>query len=294
MPRFTFRYLLEPTSPFGLPDGAKIVLPAGTPVTSPIVDTRSGQIAGHGSLPVYRTAADALNVQLEADEVTLSLHDNYLHLSLSRDTIEEAHSAAADFIGLFCQTLSVQIGLRFHSTLLHIEDELGSPKQYIREHQLALGEVGWFNIIDLARQSATAFSWARVVDERLRKTFLYFEHACLLREFSQTLPPFSPHAAFSRGVSFLQLFKALTVILGEPHTDHDYQRRFRKFGLPRRFWAQKIDPLFRIRNDEDVAHYRLERPDPMAFNDHFGSASRVLNEVIRAYVDRLGSGLGDA
>jgi hypothetical protein len=64
--------------------------------------------------------------------------------------------------------------------------------------------------------------------------------------------------------TFLQLFKALVVLVGEPGVDSDYQRRARHLDLPADFWQSRVKPLYDVRNDEDVAHYRLAEPTPGA------------------------------
>ena len=140
---------------------------------------------------------------------------------------------------------------------------------------------------EVQQRLEVAFQWATRVDERGRKALLYFEHGCLLSEFAQTLPMFSAHAGFSWALAFLQLYKALATILGEPGTDRDYQSRAGRLGLPSDFWATRVKELYNVRNDEDVAHYSLNVPDHGAMINRFGQAGGAFRDVFAAYMRTL-------
>ena len=114
----------------------------------------------------------------------------------------------------------------------------------------------------------------------------------MLQEFSETHPLSSPHAAFSRALAFLQLFKALTAIVGDPSSDRDYQSRCRKLGLPKDFWQTKAKPLYEIRNDDDVAHYSHSFPEPGAFLTQYSQAVVVFREALSAHMNNRVSSTG--
>ena len=58
-------FKLSPPGFFGLPEGDKVVVPAsptGREVLGPVLDTRSGVLVSHGSLPEYRPDSAALKL----------------------------------------------------------------------------------------------------------------------------------------------------------------------------------------------------------------------------------------
>lgn len=255
---------------------------------------KTGMIASHGTLPVYRKPEEAVRVAIDVPGLKLKVYDNYLEIGVEAADIQSAVRRAEDVVDLCCQSLSAQTGIRFSATLRFIEDEQGNPKQLVQRKAISLGQFASYNLGQLQEQIATAFAWAQSADARARKALLYYEHALLLREHALTLELFSPHSAFSRALSFLQLWKALTVILGEPGTDQDYQRRFKELGLPKTFWKDRVEPLYLVRNDEDVAHYRVDPPDPSRFADHFGKASMVFRDALVAHMAHAGIPARDA
>jgi hypothetical protein len=62
---------------------------------------------------------------------------------------------------------------------------------------------------------------------------------------------------------FLQYWKALTAIVGDPSGDRDHQSRPTKLGLGRQFFRQVVRPLTEIRDNFDVAH--ISRPGRQRF-----------------------------
>jgi len=169
MARFVLRYVLSPSWAFGLPDGNRIVVPAGTAFTSPSVDMRTGEIASHGTLPVYRLADQALDVTLLSTDLELSCHDNHLSLGLEAEHVSAAHERGDRVVELCCQSLSVLYGARFSAVFLHVEDQDGNPKRLERPQALQLFKGASYNLGELRERVTTAFEWARFADDRSRK-----------------------------------------------------------------------------------------------------------------------------
>ncbi|HWR53740.1 MAG TPA: hypothetical protein VN428_21705 [Bryobacteraceae bacterium] len=285
MPRYEVHYVFTPTAPFGLPDGAKLVLPAGErTISGPLVHVKAGAVASHGTLSEFRRDADALALTCGDDECMLVMHDNFGHIALQASSAQEAHERVQPIVDRLCRGLSIETGQRFSAELQFIEDASHNVSVLQPPKVLSLGTTSTFNIPQLRGQFERTVNWARDDDPSIDKALVYVEHAFLLNEFAASLGVLSEQAAFSRGLAFLQLFKALSVILGEKGQDSDYQRRFRVLGLPPTFWKDKVEPLYVIRNDEDVAHYRLHPLDPGAFTTAFGKALAVLREALAAYV----------
>src|SRR5688572_22999294 len=169
MPRFTLRYLVSPSWVFGLPDGKKVVLPAGShSITTSSIDMRTGQVAGHGTLPVYRLPAAALSLVLPGQGLELQFQDNYLSLGVEADSVQAANERGGDVVDLLCQALSVHYGVRFSASLRYLEDAEGNPKQLVRPRAIPLMEMASFNLEELKDRIGIAFEWAQTADERAR------------------------------------------------------------------------------------------------------------------------------
>src|ERR1700752_2693661 len=284
MPLFKAHYRISPAGPFGLPDGERIVFPsnpAGRSVAAPTIHAGTGIRVAHGSLSEYRKSEEAILAQFSSGGVNVSFEDNFMTVSLEASDPKAAYEAARAFAQLFTQSFSVQFGMRFRAEFLFVEDEHGVPQRVPKSVQIPFGAT-WYNLSVTRDRLGIAFDWTTTADDRCRKAMLYFDHACLLAEFAWTLPLTEPHATFSYALAFLQLFKALMVIVGEPGVDRDYQRRAAELGLPADFWSLRVKPLYLVRNDEDVAHYSLQLPAPGAFLDRFREAADVFKEALSA------------
>lgn len=288
MPSYRIQFQILPAAPFGLPDGDKVVLPAGPrSIAGPVIDTRTGVIANHGTLPVYRTEEQALALDHSVGQVRLEIRDNFGSLWIASDSLEFASRDGRAVVERLCRSLSTIYGLRFSAELQFIEDADGVPRRWSNPQFIQLGSFVTFNLEELSTNIRKALGWAELADSTVQKALLYAEHACLLNEYAASDESFSVHAAFSRSLAFLQLFKALTTILGDPSSDRDHQSRFRTFGLPADFWERRVKPLYKIRNDSDVAHYSIDAPDPLGFATTFGHAVVVLREALDAHVSHI-------
>jgi hypothetical protein len=84
MPYFHFVATLGPTRLFGLPDGDYTVLDASkeTVYTSPVLDTLTGNLVGHGTLSQYRVYDWRLVAEYEINSIRFEINDNYVHITL--------------------------------------------------------------------------------------------------------------------------------------------------------------------------------------------------------------------
>jgi hypothetical protein len=145
----------------------------------------------------------------------------------------------------------------------------------------------WYNIEELKGRIERSYPRAAIEDQRLDRALLYYEHARLLYNLRGYADPFSAHHGMMLASAFLNLWKALSAIVGEPGTDKDYQRRYRAFGLPDDFWTQRVEPLYRIRCDEDVAHYSLKSLYANQLGKSFVDAASVCRDAVTAYAESL-------
>lgn len=288
MPHYRFLFRCDPPGFFGLPDGDKIVIPAdglGTDLRGPILDTRTGKLVSHGTLSQFRQPDQALSALLKRISMSLNFTDNFLEVLAEGEEAQATTNNVLAYVDLLLQSLTSMYGSRFSASLLLVEDESGTQQSvHVGPRTVRLFQAVLFNIDELKGRVATAATWAEIADPPAKKALFYFEHACLINEFSETLHATSTHAAFSRALAFLQLWKALTSLLGEPGTDRDYQRRFKAIGLPNDFWENRVRPLYDIRNDEDVAHYSHSFPEAGAFVAKYSHATAVFRDALEAHM----------
>ncbi|HLO95413.1 MAG TPA: hypothetical protein VK195_13960, partial [Burkholderiaceae bacterium] len=101
-------------------------------------------------------------------------------------------------VDLLVQSLTAMYGDRFSASLMLAEDEFGTQQPVHTGPKTAkLFQATVFNLTELKARVEKASAWSEVVDPAGKKALFYFEHACLLIEFSETLSLTSPHAAFS-------------------------------------------------------------------------------------------------
>lgn len=248
----------------------------------PAFDAVTGRLVRHGTLSEYRKPEQAVQAEFSRDGIRFSVRDNIAEIAIESPNFRTAYDMGQNLADLIAQGLSVQFGMRFTAEFLALEDHKGVPQRVPRSYQIPFG-ITWYDLKKALECLGIAFDWALASDDRSRKAMLYFEHACVLAGFAWTLTPRHPHAAFTQALAFLQLFKAVVIILGEAGVDRDYQRRAAELGLPTDFWTLKVKPLYTVRNDEDVAHYSLHLPDLRTFLDRFRDAAGVFRETLKAY-----------
>lgn len=288
MQTYHILFRLAPASCFGLPDGNKVVIPVaphGPEILGPALDLRTGQLVSHGTLSQYRTPKQSLNLNLQSAGLVLSINDNFLSVAVDAPHAQVATDQALSYMEVLLQSLTAMYGERFSASALSVQDSDGAAQPVrIGDTNIHYMKVTAFNSEELRDRFFIATNWAATADSAAKKALFYFEHACLLNEFAETLAISLPHASFSRALAFLQLFKALTTIVGDPSSNRDYQRRCKRLGLAKDFWQLKVRPLYDIRNDEDVAHYSHSMPEAGAFLAKYASAVAVFREALEAHM----------
>jgi hypothetical protein len=284
--RFLLGCEVSPSSPFGLPDGDVLVLPApGGSFIGPSVHSRAGVIFSRGTLSVYRRLESRLQVEIEISEGRLRFVDNALELHFSAADRTSALDTGLRMVDQFLQGLAVEHGRRFSARPLFLEDE----SQHLVTLPMVLfkNTVTIFDIDALKSQIESAAMNLQVHDEVLQKALGYYEHALFLSSAAPEpdgLPSSHRTASHLMAAAFLFLWKALSVIVGDPNIDNDYQSRYRRLGLDYAFFAGTIEEIRRLRNDEDVAHYRVDNHGIDAIRKQFGASKEAVRTVIRAYV----------
>lgn len=107
-------------------------------------------------------------------------------------------------------------------------------------------------------------------------------HLLFSRRGFLTNPFFRQHSMLI-STAFLNLWKAISTIVGDPSVDRDYQSRYKRLGFDYEFFTQKIEKVRDLRNHYDVAHYSLDPAHLETVEKSFGEAAQIANEVIRRY-----------
>ena len=291
MPTFKLLFRVDPPSYFGLPEDGKLVVKAGLgrEIVSPVLDSKSGNLVDHGTLPEYRRDDEAVKLDLRIGGNSASVHDNFFTLSIDAPDQEQALRAGVHLFEHFLRLLMAQHGDLFRYDLLQIEapGEEVTVRPGPRVFQMLHATM--YNLDELRERLSKAATLSKLQNEILARSLVYYEHARFLFNLIGHAPPFSVHYSFMLTSAYLYLWKALTVILGDPSTDSDYQIRFRTFGLPKNFWKDEMEPLKKVRDAYDVAHYTLDSKAIAEVQNSFGKAEALSRRVIIAYADYLAS-----
>lgn len=284
---FVATFALSPTSFFGLPEGDKTVLKAaGAQVIGAAIDPRTGLIVQHGSVSEFRRPEEVLKVSLDRAGYRLVAEDNFVRLSLEAPNMDSAVEEAIRIVERFVRHLTVEHAVMFDYEALQIEFD-DQVRRWPSQRSVHVMSATLYDLADTAQKMARAFPRALLGDTKLDKALLYIEHGWFLYNVRVHAPRTSPHYGLAIASAFLQLWKAVTAILGDPSSDRGHRTKHRQFGLPKEFWNERVKPLYVIRNDADVAHYSLASSPVQKLEGTFGQAALVCRDVIAAYADSL-------
>lgn len=280
---------IDPPAYFGLPDGAKVVVPADergrTEIQSPTLDRQSGLIVNHGTLPIFRRPEHAIKNAETVSEVRLRFQDNFLFVELEAQDLKTGLQRARVAVKSVVRHLMVQLPDFFSASLLQYEVVGQEAHRTSNPAKLLVATV--YNLKQLEEQIHHSFEAAGRSDGRLDRALAYYEHARFLFKLASDQLIEDEHRDYLLASSFLFLWKSITSVLGEPGSDADYQTRFRTYGLPANYWELNIKPLKAVRDDADVAHYDLSPAGIQKAVGMYGRADRTCREVLIAYKDWL-------
>jgi len=285
--RFEVAFKISPSGLFGVPEDGRTVMPSvpGEYLGDPY-HTRSMTKVGHGTLPQYRHPDEAIKESFEIGSVQVRVEDNYAFLKVDAENPKDAYDRAQAAMEVFLQHLAVDQQRPFSYELLYSESEDG--KAYPPPRIVTMSSVTMYNLGSLRESIRNARRFTSITDERLQRALQYFEHAVFLFEArNEVSNVFSRHFRYLISAIFLNLWKAVTTIVGDPSTDHDYRSRYKKFGIEQPFFEQKIEGLRKLRNDYDVAHYHVAPERVQEIERNYYEASVVASEVINHYREFL-------
>jgi tetratricopeptide (TPR) repeat protein len=284
---FEVTFVIEPSGPFGVPQDGALVCPAEPgKLYGPTIHSGSGTVVGYGTLSVYRDAADALDVQLDLEQARVRIHDNYVFIKCEALSAGEAYDKAMNLVGRILQHLSLSQGLLFSARPLILES--ADRKLYPVPKYIDMMKVTMYDLSKLAHDIEQAGQYQTLSDEVLARALEYFEQALLIFQSRQQIAPIlsRQHSLLIASV-FLNLWKAVSIIVGDPSKDKDYQRRYKELGFDYAYFQGKIERLRNLRNDYDVAHYSIAEDDIGQIEAAYGEAVRITTEVLQRYRDHL-------
>lgn len=287
--RFQVTFEIHPSGPFGVPqDGVTVVSTqeGGRELLGDTYHVRTMTRVGYGSLPEYRKENQAINLSLNLGDVQISLRDNFAFADVEASSASEAYEKAAQTINRFLQHLSLSQGRLFTFQPLINESDDGKVFPVPTYKQIA--SVTVYDLKRLRNDVEQTQNYYHLSDQRLERALLYFAHAHLLFERRMEIaPPLSEHYTLLIASVFLHLWKAISVIVGDPSKDTDYQSRYKQFGLDYEFFKSRIEKIRNLRNNYDVAHYSLTEESIKEIEANFGEADQIVAEVLRRYREYL-------
>lgn len=202
----------------------------------------------------YRAEDRRISASFDISSMHIAIDDDKASVTLEAKTIKEALSIALPQLRRYCSILTTLIPWSGLPVTFHVIQafEDGEPAPVLRELKVA-GFAYELNI--LRRQILDAGELANGLppDSLLDQALRYFH----VGEALHTLAAVSPARGVLEPLCFLQFWKALATIVGDPSRDRDHQMRFRTIGLGKgqpSYYADTLKPLHDIRNQFDVAH----------------------------------------
>jgi hypothetical protein len=277
---------LSPEGVFGVPQEGTTVVPTEVQEFYSDAFTNTALRIGHGTLSQYRSSDDAVRMNLDLGSCTASIEDNFITVVVEADDHSTAYQRVIPPLESVLAHLSVDLRQTFSYRPIEMRDEADRP--YPVPVRADLLQLTRYNLDQVADALTTAATVAALADPTLDRALHYFEHALFLFVRRRALaPPMSRHHRSIISAVFLNLWKAVTTIVGDPSRDADYQKRFWRFGMDRTFFETKIERLRTFRNDYDVAHYAPTAEPSAEIEAVYGEAVSIAAEVIRHYRDHL-------
>jgi hypothetical protein len=289
--RFLLACEVSPPSAFGLPDGDTLVMPApGGHFQGPSVHSRAGVRVAPGTLSQYRLLESRFQVECTAGTSQVRFIDNVVELRFEADSRVTALAEGVRTVEALLQHLALEHGKCFTARPLFLEDEAENviPLPII----LFQGTVTVYDLEVLRGEVIAAAARLDLADATLDKALDYYEHALYLMAAGPApswLPSTYRTAGHLVAAAFLFLWKALSVVVGDPSIDGDYQKRYRELGLDYVFFRDTIEEIRRLRNEDDVAHYRLDASGLETLKQRFAMAQGAVRRVVIAYAAYLRS-----
>lgn len=248
---------ISPSGFFGLPDKDNIVVPVPSFTMKKLIQSASSIWF---KVSKYRSDEEAISENYQSKEYKIEINENYIILYYSKLSLEEALNFCQEKLNTFIRILQTNYKQNFTYKLIEIyKDNIIQklPKPGYNED---------FDIIvyDLQKlKSSLVYSLSRInINDKYALRFLeYFDRASFLYDLYslESIKVLNNrYLNFLCTETFLNYYKAITVILGDPSIDSDYQSRFKRYGYDENFFKDTMELFRKIRNNNDVSHYSLK------------------------------------
>ncbi len=277
---------LTPPRLFGLPEEGMTIIEAGPrQVTSPSIDPRTENVVGHGTLSQFRHYDERLTAAFTLNAVQVTAEDNFFRVALEASDVRSAVSVTKRELSRLCAITSVLSGTFLSFDILQIVEDGDSVSM---TESVPVMRVHTYDVERLQERliKASGLLDGLPPDQRLDQALRYLTDAGTLYQLmieggmERLLAPFC----------FLQFWKALATVVGDPSNDRDHQSRYRQFGLDKAdndYYRRVLLPLHTIRNQFDVAHIAsLQEPEFVIWTD-VSRCRTVALEAIQAYIEFL-------
>ena len=251
-------------------------------------DSWTGRKVSHGVQTMARWPNEKVVVGFDVEGVPVRLEDNYLAVEPEVETDEDAYRLAATILKRFLAAFSFHQGQFFEARL--VQATAGSR---LLPEMMHLGKFTVYSLQSTKDAASTAAEWIPdlLKNRRLDMALEYFNRATYLTrsQLEARLDlPFLWGASSLRGEAFLNYWKSITAVLGDPKREGKrFQSFYKKLGLDRNFMETDVERLKTMRNDYDVAH-SLDAGSDGRFDiadEDLNVAAGAAKRVVGAYRD---------
>jgi tetratricopeptide (TPR) repeat protein len=237
-------------------------------------------------MPEYRKDEDAIDINIKLGKSSGRMKDNFITLEIEESNPDDAYRIASQELDNFLKHLTLSQGVSFSYTPLFFESENGDlfpvPK-YVE-----FMKVTAYNIEKLKKNILDAQEFLRLNDPKLDKALQYLEQAIILNNEQNNIAPiFSRNHGQIVTSIFLNLWKSISIVVGDPSIDSDYQSRYKKLGFDYEYFQTKIEWIRELRNNYDVAHYSISEEEIEQIKENYGKAQNIVVEVLQRYREVL-------
>jgi len=292
MNKYEITYKIYPSAIFGLPQEGFTVISGEREIHGDTISTRSGKIVGFGTLSSYRDESEKINFKTSYKDAEIKFNDNFVTISFDENdctiAINKANKILTDFLRMLH---TFYLGRYFYAETIEFLENDKTVREFLSPSVYSF-RLQWYNLKEFTSNLSEIFSKLSLVDDVAIRCLEYIDRASLLESINHELESFDPRTrAFLKSEIFLNYYKAMTVVLGDPTIDRDYQSRYQKFNILKDYYENEIKPLWKIRSDYDVAHYQLkENLDKLQkLIDNIDKVRKVVIEVFKKYLEYLKS-----
>jgi hypothetical protein len=291
--RFTLHVEIVPSGAFGVSTSETPVLRSG-PAEPTGLSNRLADMAqvGYGKASEDRSPQDALRESISLVSVIVDLEDNLASIHIEAPDMYQAHEIAIREFDRFVGHLSLNHRQYFSYRPLSMESEEAETTALPQAFPL---KVFRYDLDRLRKHLGEAEQYHPLDDGRLNRALQYFQLALFQIEERSRIQPIA--ATYDRiGVrewylssAYLNLWKALASVVGDPSRDSNHQSRYKQLGISYEFYRNRIQKMHKARNGLDVAHASLDEGKIQELESEFEEALDTVVLVVDSYRQFLAS-----